>query len=544
MGRPAVLFRYIMKKGILVLIAVLAFVTCQAREIVLLQGPFEADWSDKHCVDPMQMVGVAAGDRIHVYTSNLRSHAVAYIRTKSNGWAAISKDYDNVTITGDFECLLTEELVKVIDNQTLMFGGDGYTIEKVTLITDRPEDTRTGFDDLSNPKASKAARQIYNLLRDSYGHKSISCSMAEVEWNYKEAGYVKGWTGRYPAMNGFDYIHLTYDWESYTDITPVKEWWDMGGLVTICWHWRAPGSQAAWEAYKADNSKAYEGFYAPGGGSPSTTFSPARAVTEGTWENEFVRSDLAKVADRLKLLRDAGIVVIWRPFHEAAGNSTIYPDGTAWFWWGADGAEPCVKLWKMMYDYFSEQGLDNLIWVWTSQTKDSAWYPGDNYVDMIGRDLYNYTLDDAAYNFKYLTAYYPHKMIALSECGYGGGTSPYMTDQWEAGARWSYGMPWYHYQYRPGGSHQYANDDWWNAWFDDPNTITMEEMKTLRAEYLASDPGPGPKPDDPDDPEDGIGEISGDTAPDAPWFNLQGVSIARPTAPGLYIHGREKVIIR
>lgn len=261
-------------------------------------------------------------------------------------------------------------------------------------------------------------------------------------------------------------------------------------------------------------------------------------------DGRFVRSDLAKVADRLKLLRDAGIVVIWRPFHEAAGNSTIYPDGTAWFWWGADGAEPCVKLWKMMYDYFSDQGLDNLIWVWTSQTKDSAWYPGDSYVDMIGRDLYNYTLDDAAYNFKYLTAYYPHKMIALSECGYGGGTSPYMTDQWEAGARWSYGMPWYHYQYSPGGSHQYANEDWWNAWFDDPNTITMEEMKTLRAEYLAGDPGPGPEPDDPDDPEDGIGEISGDTAPDAPWFNLQGVGIPRPTAPGLYIHGREKVIIR
>lgn len=317
------------------LICAMAMALCalcgQAREIVLLQGPFEADWSDTHCVDPMQMVGVAAGDIIHVYTSNVKNYAQAYIRTRANGWAAISPEYDNFRITGDFECILDQHLIEVIDNETLMFGGSGYTIEKVTLITERPEDTRVGYDDLSNPDSSDRTRQIYDLLRDCYGNKSISCSMAEVDWNYKEAGYVKSWTGKYPAMNGYDYIHLTYDWEYYDDISPVKEWWDMGGLVTICWHWRAPDSQAIWEAYKADNNEktVYEGFYAPGGGSPVTQFSPANAVKEGTWENEFIRHDLEKVADRLTLLRDAGIVVIWRPFHEAAGNSTIYSDGKA-----------------------------------------------------------------------------------------------------------------------------------------------------------------------------------------------------------------------
>jgi len=397
-----------MRKMFLGLAAALVALCGQAREIVLLEGPFEADWSDKHCVDPMQMVGVAAGDIIHVYTSDVKNYAVAYIRTKSNGWAAISSDYDNIRITGDFECRLDGSLIDVIDNETLMFGGSGYTIEKVTLITDRPEDTRVGYDDLSNPDATEATRQIYDLLRDCYGNRSISCSMAEVNWNHKEAEYVKAWTGKYPAMNGYDYIHLTYDWEPYGDISPVKEWWDMGGLVTICWHWRAPDSEAVWEAYKRDNNDntVFEGFYAPGGGSPSTTFSPANAVVDGTWENEFVWSDIEKVGQRLKLLQDEGIVVIWRPFHEAAGNSTIYSDGKAWFWWGADGAAPCVTLWKMMYDYFREIGLNNLIWVWTSQTKDGAWYPGDDYVDMIGRDLYNYKTSDASYNFDYLTAYY------------------------------------------------------------------------------------------------------------------------------------------
>lgn len=503
-----------------------------AREIELLAGPFEADWSDKHCVDPMQMAGVDAGDIIKVYTSHVGNGAIAYIRTKSNGWAAISPEYDNFPISGDFQCVLDRTLIDVIDNQTLMFGGSGYVIEKVTLITDRPEDTRTGYDDLCDPSASHATRQVYELLRDCYGQKSISCSMAEVNWNYKEADYVKAWTGRYPAMNGYDFIHLTYDWEPYTDISPVKEWWDMGGLVTLCWHWSAPDSKAVWEAYKANNNKntVFEGFYAPGGGSPSTTFSAANAVKEGTWENEFVKSDIRKVADRLELLRQAGIVVIWRPFHEAAGNSTIYPDGKAWFWWGADGAGPCVALWKMMFDYFRERGLNNLIWVWTSQTKDAKWYPGDEYVDMIGRDLYNYTVDDAEYNFRYLTAYYPHKMIALSECGYSGGTSPYMTDQWAAGAKWSFGMPWYHYQYTMGGNHQYANDDWWQAWFDDDKTLTMEEMRVLRRQYLG---------------ETGIEDVSADDTPlSDSWYTLQGVRVNRPTTPGIYIHNGKKVAVR
>ena len=254
------------------------------------------------------------------------------------------------------------------------------------------------------------------------------------------------------------------------------------------------------------------------------------------------------MADRLALLRDAGIVVLWRPFHEAAGNSTIYSDGKAWFWWGSDGAGPCVSLWHMMYDYFRERGLDNLIWIWTSQTKDAAWYPGDDYVDMIGRDLYNYSVDDASYNFRYLTTYYPHKMVALSECGYSGGTSPYISDQWEAGAKWSFAMPWYHYQFNPGsGGHMYANSDWWQDWFKQDNVLTMDNMKTLRAEYL-NNPESGIDHIAPDQPEaDGNLDpqaVSDASAASDAWFTLEGLPIPAPTRPGLYIHNSRKILIK
>lgn len=515
---------------------VMAAGVAQGREILLLDGPFKADWSSAHTIDPMQMVGVAPGDIIRIYVSDINpNYSEITVSTMSNGWAPISPEYRGLKVTGDIDCLLTEEIIKTIDNETLMIRGAGFTCRKVTLVTDRPEDTRTGYDDLANPDASARTQRIYDLLRDCYGQKSISCSMAEVDWNYKEAEYVKQWTGAYPAMNGFDYIHLTYDWESYRNITPVKNWWDMGGLVTICWHWRAPSTEAEWDAYKANPSKAFEGFYVNGGGSPETKFSPARAVQAGTWENEFVRADLEKVADRIALLQDAGIVVIWRPFHEAAGNSTIYNDGKAWFWWGAVGPEPCVELWKMMFDYFRQRGLNNLIWVWTSQTKDAAWYPGDEYVDIIGRDLYNYKVAEAAYDFKYLSTYYPHKMIALSECGYSGGSNPYISDQWEQGAKWSFAMPWYHYNYSIGKNHQYANDDWWQDWFRKDNVLTMESMRALREEYLAGA---------------GVDNISIDApaesaAPSMPGcYTIEGIKVERPTHPGLYIIDGRKVLVR
>ena len=96
------------------------------------------------------------------------------------------------------------------------------------------------------------------------------------------------------------------------------------------------------------------------------------------------------MAGYLKLLHDANIPVIWRPLHEAAGG---------WFWWGKN-ADSFKKLWIQMFDYFKAQGLNNLIWVWTSETGDADWYPGDAYVDIIGRDLYGTMLPTALRNTK------------------------------------------------------------------------------------------------------------------------------------------------
>ena len=84
------------------------------------------------------------------------------------------------------------------------------------------------------------------------------------------------------------------------------------------------------------------------------------------------------MAGLLRPFSDEHIPILWRPFHEAEGS---------WFWWGREGAEPCKKLYRLMFERFTERHrLDNLIWVQNSPKIEN--YPGDDVVDIISRDLY------------------------------------------------------------------------------------------------------------------------------------------------------------
>lgn len=70
--------------------------------------------------------------------------------------------------------------------------------------------------------------------------------MANVAWNTDEAEQVNTWTGHYPALNTFDYMHIRYsgqNWIDYSDISPVTNWANAGGIVSCMWHWNVPKIQ-------------------------------------------------------------------------------------------------------------------------------------------------------------------------------------------------------------------------------------------------------------------------------------------------------------
>ncbi len=348
-------------------------------------------------------------------------------------------------------------------------GAPGVKISFSTIAA--PSQDITTSLCMENP--SQQAQNVYNFLRENYGNKTVSGAMANVNWNINEAEWVKLQTGKYPAIATFDYIHLPdspANWIDYSNTTIVENWWNNNGLISAGWHWNVP---------KSEGSSGYA-FY-----TEETSFSASNATVEGTWENDVIRADLEKVTGYLKLLQGKNIPVIWRPLHEASGNIYEYTNGTAWFWWGADGAEAYKKLWKYMFDYFEEQGLNNLIWVWTPQTKDDDFYPGDDCVDIIGRDIYNQSDAHAiASEFSEIQETYNTKMVTLSECG----SVADISFQWSAGAKWSYYMPWYDYDRTndpnspdfSSSEHEHANASWWNNAFSQSYVITRDQMPDLK----------------------------------------------------------------
>lgn len=422
--------------------------------------------------------------------------------------------------------------------------------------------------------SSAKAVKLYNYLLDNFETKTLSAMMANVAWNTEMSEKVYGWTGKYPAINCFDYVHLPAsvagaDWINYGDITPVKDWSDKGGIVAAMWHWNVPkkavgeaSSTQIWEgetvmpgdwsgnvqmtddAAKAvfadaqvgqvirvavkDVAAGAQGSFKNSGWSEiasgtdyfdisgdytlvitedvlkslqeggliigghdytavavylenngtaldpnkdyafykaDTEFDATNATVEGTWENNVFTEDLKNAAAYLKLLRDADIPVLWRPFHEAAGG---------WFWWGKDAAS-FKSLWIAMFNYFKTEGLDNLIWVWTTEGNDADWYPGDQYVDIVGRDVYNKETADCVSEYTSIAENYGNKIVSLSECG----TVGLISEQWASGARWSWFMPWYDGTNEDGSPVVHADEAWWKDAMSQEFVVSREELPSM-----------------------------------------------------------------
>lgn len=171
-------------------------------------------------------------------------------------------------------------------------------------------------------------------------------------------------TGRWPAFIAVDYMDFAHNWvETSNSNSVLREYWQMGGLVSVGVHFNSPGRPE-------------------GGGLRDNGPALSALLTEGTPVHDRWMRQLDDVADGLEELQSAGIVVLWRPFHEMNGG---------WFWWGGQKPADFVRVWQHMFDYFTHRrGLHNLIWVY-SPNKGSGtgkYYPGDRYVDLAGLDAY------------------------------------------------------------------------------------------------------------------------------------------------------------
>lgn len=294
---------------------------------------------------------------------------------------------------------------------------------------------------LSNPNTSSEAQRLYLYLTDTYG-KGIISGQQESTWmgsEQYEFDYIFDKTGKYPAIRGLDYMNDDF----YGVNRRAAEWYDRGGIVTICWHCGCDFG-GSWSECMNTELKDWD-----------------KALTEGTEEYKMLVAGMDKAANALKELKDKNIPVLWRPFHELDGG---------WFWWSKGGAENFKKLWIIMYDrYTNYWGLDNLIWVCGfsgNGVNYDKWYPGDAYVDIAGADSYN---DGAnARLYKLVGDIVGDKMpICFHECG----RIPTVEQLRTGKADWVWFMTW-HTDFITSGND--VND--LQAIYNDPYVITLDEL--------------------------------------------------------------------
>ncbi|MBR6659393.1 MAG: cellulase family glycosylhydrolase [Paludibacteraceae bacterium] len=322
--------------------------------------------------------------------------------------------------------------------------------------------------------ATEGAVKLYNFLKENYGSKTISgVQTGDITGSLKtqldvKAVYDK--SDKYPALVGLDLLMATghqsdESWfMSYTEnsIKIAEELWKEGGIPAFTWHWKV-GKDSV--------------FY-----TKDTNFDFTKGFLSGTtnWDTtsetyKLLVADIDKISKHFQRLQTQGIAAIWRPIHEAAGG---------WFWWGSKGAEAYKALYALVYDRMvNTNGLKNLIWVWNIERDpaigydykalNGAWYPGDEYVDIIGVDIYNsafdYNSNVNSYN-KIVSEMGTDKIIALTENG------PIVTpDNMEKDkAVWSWWMPWY--ETWDGGFVSQTSDEVWKTTMADERIITLDEM--------------------------------------------------------------------
>ena len=335
------------------------------------------------------------------------------------------------------------------------------------------------------PEPTESAQKLYNFLLENFGKHVISGVMTDrpfendgkytpQDYNTQtELSYINKASGKNVVLVGFDFMHssgknseeLWFQGYTHASLEMAKAVWKAGGIPQFNWHWKDPMHEV--EAFYTKSS----------GNTPYTEFSIGKAYDESTgkWKTESdeykaIMRDMEMVADSLLTLQKEGVAVLWRPLHEASGK---------WFWWGTDGAKPCVALYKLMFDLFvNKKGLHNLIWVWTTDEATDAldWYPGDEYVDVVGRDYYYYPRES---NHSSLVGSFEtvkemfggRKIVTLSE----NGSVPYPDEMKADGANWSWFMPWYG---------DYAMESWandnnkesWKTVMNNEYTLTLEDM--------------------------------------------------------------------
>ena len=205
-----------------------------------------------------------------------------------------------------------------------------------------------------------------------YGHNWV---LTDWENDPLERSDVKDVTGKYPMVLGFDLGGIELGQAKNLDGVPfglmIKGALlhiQRGGIVTFSWH--PDNILTGGNAWDVSSNQVV-----------------ASVLPGGEKHDEFMQW-LERAADFFERL-GSDVSVIFRPWHENTGN---------WFWWCSNVCTPQQyrELYRMTWLYFvKERGLTNLLWCYSPNGPIDPKvymesYPGDEFVDILGADFYEF----------------------------------------------------------------------------------------------------------------------------------------------------------
>lgn len=240
---------------------------------------------------------------------------------------------------------------------------------------------------LSDKAAGKETQTLYkNLHKLSqkhiiFGHQDDLAY--GVNWKYMPGkSDIKEVVNDYPGVYGWDLGRIEHASLRNIDGIPfskmreyIQDGYEKGAVITLSWHFDNPLT---------------------GGSSWDTTRNSVASILPGGAKHQLYISWLNKAAKfifSLKGSKGEPIPILFRPFHEISGN---------WFWWGRNVASPAEikKAWRFTVDYLNNnRKLHNLIFVYNtngvaSEQEFLKYYPGDDVVDVLSFDLYQFKNQD------------------------------------------------------------------------------------------------------------------------------------------------------
>jgi mannan endo-1,4-beta-mannosidase len=326
--------------------------------------------------------------------SNTDYKGSLYIDNVTFSQVIISDSYVNATKSAEAQTPIIVNSDSIVAN-----GVTQATSSEVKLVDD---------------KASATTAQLYAYLEaigktDSvlYGHQNDTHHKAGNKTLTNSD--TKDVTGSIAAVLGIDALSLTGNelgTSAWNDTLAnrvaacekvTKEAADQGAIITLSAH--MPNFEVIDQRVKNSTPDATDsstigilsdGHYNFSGYTPGTlTGNIVARIMPGQDLNYLYKDYLDMIAAYAKTLENDNISVLFRPFHEGTGS---------WFWWGAAfcDQEAFKNLYKYTVEYLrDEKEVHNFIYVYgpSSDAESTAdyerRYPGDDYVDMVGFDMYH-----------------------------------------------------------------------------------------------------------------------------------------------------------